>query len=92
MAKRLCEFNTSSNRIYGTLYLYAWATFKRGDVPDADEFDYINKRVLNKYPTAEFIKLKRLFIPKSDASQPTEVRWEFVWIVWNYDKEACNAD
>jgi hypothetical protein len=90
MAKRLCEFNTSSSRFWYTLHLHAWAEYKRGDVPDADEFAYINKRVLDKYPTAEFVQLKRWFVPKADAIPPTKVRWEFEWIVWDYNKEVCD--
>lgn len=92
MAKRLCEFSTSSSRFCDALHLYAWAEYKRGDVPDADEFAYINKRVLNKYPTAEFVQLQSRFIPKADATPPTKVRWEFEWVVWGYYKEVCNAD
>jgi hypothetical protein len=72
--------------------LYAWADYRRGDVPDAGEFAYINKRVLNKYPTAELVLLKRSFIPEADATQPTKVRWEFKWIVWDYYKEVRNGD
>lgn len=92
MAKRLCEFSTSSSRFYNALHLYAWSTYKRGDVPDADEFAYINKRVLDKYPTAEFICLQRRFIPQSDATPSTKVMWEFKWIVWDLSKEVKDAD
>jgi hypothetical protein len=70
--------------------LYAWATYKRGDIPDAGEFDYINRRVLAKYPTAEFVQMQRRFILKGYPTPPTEVRWEFQWIVRN-DKEVNHA-
>ena len=40
MAKRLCEFSTSSTRFWNALHLYAWAIYRRGDIPDADEFAY----------------------------------------------------
>ena len=92
MAKRLNEFNTSSCRFLDALHLYAWAEYKRGDVPDADEFAYINNRVLTKYPTAEFVQLQRRFIPEADVTPPTKVRWEFEWVDWNYNKEVRDAD
>jgi hypothetical protein len=92
MAKRLNEFCTSSRRIGYILKLYAWATYRRGDVPDAGEFEYINKRVMDKFPTAEFVQLQRRLIPELDASTPTKVRWEFEWVVFEYNKELRYAD
>jgi hypothetical protein len=71
--------------------LYARATYERSDIPDAGEFDYINRRVLAKYPTAELVQMRRRFIPNGYSTPPTEVRWEFEWIVWN-DKEVNHAD
>lgn len=52
MAKRLNEFCTSKSLYYTGLRLYAWATYKRGDIPDSGEIDYITNRVLAKFPTA----------------------------------------
>ena len=94
MSKRLNEFCTSSNRGTYVLHLYAWATYKRGEWPDAGEFDYINKRVTNKFPTAEFVKMERSFVPNINGGPPTEVRWEFKWTVYDYDlpKEVRDAD
>lgn len=92
MAKRLCEFSTSSSHFGSALYLYAEATYKRGDVPDADEFAYINKRVISKYPTAEFVRLRRSLVCTVDRKPATKVRWEFEWIVLDSNKEVCDAD
>jgi hypothetical protein len=68
--------------------LYAWATYKRGDIPDAGEIDYINNRVLAKFPTAELLKMTRYPVPKCNGNPYTEVRWEFEWIVFNYKNES----
>ena len=87
MAKRLCEFNISSSRFGFALHLYAWATYRRGDIPDAGEFAYINKRVLDKYPTAEFVRLQRSLVPTAEGRPATKVRWEFKWIVLDSNKE-----
>lgn len=92
MAKRLCEFSISSNHFGFALYLYAEATYKRGDVPDADEFAYINKRVISKYPTAEFVRLRRSLVCTADRKPATKVRWEFEWIVLDSNKEVCDED
>ena len=87
MAKRLCEFSTSSSHFGFALHLYAWATYRRGDVPDAGEFTYINKRVIDKYPTAEFVRLRRSLVCTAGGRPATKVRWEFEWIVFDYNKE-----
>ena len=87
MAKRLCEFSTSSSHFGSALRLYAWAIYRRGDIPDAGEFAYINKRVLDKYPTAEFVKLHRSPVPTAKGRPATKVRWEFKWIVLDSNKE-----
>ena len=92
MAKRLCEFNTSSSHFGLALHLYAWATYRRGDVPDADEFAYISKRVLNKYPTAEFVSLRRTLVCTIGGRPATEVRWEFEWVVLDSYKEVRDED
>ena len=82
MAKRLNEFCTSSRSVCDTLYLYAWATYKRGDIPDTGEFEYINKRVMDKFPNAEFVRMERILEPSN------KVRWDFTWVVFNYKKES----
>ena len=87
MAKRLCEFNTSSSNFGLALHLYAWAIYRRGDIPDAGEFAYINKRVLDKYPTAEFVSLRRTLVCTVGGMPATEVRWEFEWVVLDTNKE-----
>ena len=92
MAKRLCEFSTSSNHFGFALYLYAEATYKRGDVPDAGEFAHINKRVLDKYPTAEFVRLRRSLVCIADRKPVTKVRWEFEWIVLDSNKEVRDGE
>ena len=92
MAKRLNEFITSSRRLNGYLYLYAWADYKRGDIPDSGEIDYIRKRVGKAFPKAELVKLVRQFIPEADGGEPKFVRWEFEWIVFAEQKEARDAD
>ncbi len=89
MAKRLNEFCTSKCEFSNCLSLYAWATYKRGDIPDTGEFEYINKRVTDKYPKAELRQMKRIPVPTGDVTIPfTEVRWEFEWVVYNYNKES----
>jgi hypothetical protein len=63
--------------------LYAWASYKRGDVPDAGEYEYINNRVMSKYPNAEFVHMRRTPIPTGNVKIPfTHVRWEFEWVVY----------
>lgn len=84
MAKRLNEFCTSSRCCNSTLYLYAWATYKRGNIPDAGEIDYINNRVHAKFPTAELLKMTRYPVPRLGGEPYTEVRWEFEWCVFDY--------
>lgn len=89
MAKRLNEFCTSSRIVCDHLYLYAWAIYKRGDIPDTGEFEYINKRVTDKYPEAELVQMQRSPVPTWDVTTPyTNVRWGFEWIVYNYKKES----
>ena len=72
---RLCEFETSSRRESWGLYLFAWAKYKRGDIPTSGEYDYISKRVHAKFPTAELVKMCRTTIDS------TLVWWEFTWFV-----------
>lgn len=72
---RLCEFETSSRRESWGLYLFAWAKYKRGDIPKSGEYDYISKRVHAKFPTAELVKMRRTPIDS------TLVWWEFTWFV-----------
>jgi hypothetical protein len=89
MAKRLNEFCTAKYEFSNYLSLCAWATYKRGDVPDVGEFEYINKRVTDKYPGAELRQMKRIPVPTGDVAIPfTEVKWEFEWVVYNYNKKA----
>ena len=87
MAKRLNEFLTSKRTDHSNLYLYAWATYKRGDIPDTGEFEYINKRVTDKYPDAEFRQMKRAPVATGNFSF-NKVVWEFEWVVYNYKKES----
>lgn len=82
MAKRLDEFCTSSRFYCNDLHLYAWAPYKRGDIPDTGEFDYINRRVMDKFPKAEFVKMERILEPSN------KVRWDFTWVVYDYKKES----
>lgn len=90
MAKRLNEFCTSSNRYGEGLHLFAWADYKRGDMPDSGEIDYICRRVSKVYPTAELVNLTRSFIPEPSGREPKFVRWEFKWIVFNKQSEVRN--
>lgn len=86
MAKRLNEFQTYSTNDCGVLYLYAIAEYKRGDIPDIGEFEYISKRVMDKFPNAEFIKMERNFVPVINE-KPVKVRWKFEWAVYDYKKD-----
>lgn len=79
---RLCEFETTSSEGTCGKELSAWARYKRGDVPTQGEFTYIDGRVKAKFPSAELVKMRRRFVPASPA-EPTEVWWEFKWIVFN---------
>jgi hypothetical protein len=88
MAKRLTEFTTSSRRYIGQTRLFAWADYKRGDIPDSGEIDYICRRVNKAYPDAELIRLNRQFIPEKNGGEPKLVRWEFEWIVYDHNKES----
>jgi len=78
---RLCEFETSSRRESWGLYLFAWAKYKRGDIPTSGEYDYISKRVHAKFPTAELVKMRRTTIADKDGGNSTLVWWEFTWFV-----------
>ena len=79
---RMCEFETKSRKGYRVTELFAWARYKRGDIPTQAEFDYIDKRVKAKFQDAELVGMRRKFVPAS-PSDPTEVWWEFKWIVFN---------
>ena len=79
---RLCEFETTSREGTCGKELFAWARYKRGDVPTQGEFAYIDGRVKAKFPSAELVEMRRRFVPASPA-EPTEVWWEFKWIVFN---------
>ena len=82
---RLCEFETTSREGTCGKELFAWARYKRGDVPTQGEFAYIDGRVKAKFPSAELVEMRRTFVPASPA-EPTEVWWEFKWIVFNRKK------
>ena len=82
---RLCEFETTSREGTCGKELFAWARYKRGDVPTQGEFAYIDGRVKAKFPGAELVEMRRRFVPASPA-EPTEVWWEFKWIVFNRKK------
>lgn len=82
---RLCEFTTSCNKLTDGLHLYAWAKYRRGDVATTGEYAYINNRVLAKHPRAELVSMSRRFVPNcgpDGVKEPTEVWWEFKWIVF----------
>ncbi len=78
---RIDEFQTSSLRICGNLYLKAWARYKRGDIPERGEVDYITRRVKAAYPEAELLEMRRRPVPKYEGSPYTEVWWQFEWRV-----------
>lgn len=86
---RLCEFLTSSRKGSCGNELFAWAPYKRGDVPEPGEFAYIDGRVKSKYPNAELVCMKRRFYAEISA-EPTKVWWEFKWIVFNRKEGARN--
>ncbi len=79
---RLCEFETTSRGGSCGKELFAWARYKRGDVPTQGEFAYIDGRVKAKFPNAELVSMGRRFVPVC-PDEPTEVWWEFKWIVFN---------
>ena len=56
-------------------------------IPTHDEFDYVDKRAKAKFQNAELVEMRRRFVPASRA-EPTDVWWEFKWIVFNR-KEGC---
>ena len=80
---RLCEFETSSREGSCGTELFAWARYKRGDVPTQGEFVYIDGRVKVKFPNAELVSMERRYVPVASPAEPTEVWWEFKWIVFN---------
>ena len=80
---RLCEFATSSSKGSCGKELFAWARYKRGDVPTHGEFAYIDGRVKAKFPNAELVCMERRFVPVASPAEPIEVYWEFKWIVFN---------
>ena len=89
---RLHEFDVSLSEGTCGTELFAWARYKRGDVPTHGEFSYIDGRVKAKFPNAELVSMKREFVPASAEptevwwalAEPTEVRWTFKWIVFDY--------
>ena len=83
---RLCEFATSSSKGSCGKELFAWARYKRDDVPTQGEFAYIDGRVKAKFPNAELVYMERRFVPVANSAEPTEVWWEFKWIVFNRKK------
>lgn len=84
---RLCEFQTDSTKKYYGLELVAWARYKRGDVPTQGERDYIERRVLEKFPTAELVELRRRFVPVANGKEPNEVWWYFRWIDFSHNRK-----
>ena len=79
---KLCEFRTLSRKNFCGMELFAWARYKRGDVPTQGEFAYIDGRVKAKFPNAELAEMRRRFVPTCPV-EPTEVWWDFKWIVFN---------
>ena len=86
---RLCEFTTDSTRKYYGIDIVAWARFKRGDVPTQGERDYIDRRVLAKFPNAELVELRRRFVPAAGGLEPNEVWWYFKWIDFIHMKKGA---
>ena len=82
---RLCEFNTSSYKDELGIHLFAWAEYKRGDIPTTDEITYISNRVLAKYPKAELVGMRRRFGPTAAPLDPNSVKCEFAWTVYKKD-------
>ena len=80
---RLCEFETTSREGSCGKELIAWARYKRGEVPEPSEYAYIHLRVKSKFPNAELVCMKRRLVPVASPAEPTEVWWEFKWIVFN---------
>ncbi len=79
---RLCEFETSAIEGVDDTVLFAWARYKRGEVPEPGEYAYIDRRVKSKFPEAELVEMRRRFVPACPV-EPTEVWWDFKWIVFN---------
>lgn len=79
---RLCEFETTSREGICGKEFFAWARYKRGDVPTQGEFAYIDGRVKKKFPNAELMYMGRRFVPVANSAKPTEVWWEYKWIVF----------
>lgn len=80
---RLEEFCGCVRNEWDGKHIFAWARYKRGDIPTQGEYDYINGRVLKKYPNAELISLSRRYVPTNGGKEPNEVRWEFCWFSEN---------
>lgn len=80
---RVCEFGTTSREGTCGKELFAWARYKRGDIPESGEFAYIDGRVKAKFPNAELVYMERRFVPVANSAEPTEVWWEFKWILFN---------
>lgn len=79
---RLNEFSTGYRKENDVEYLFAWAQYKRGDVPTQGEREYIERRVFAKFPTAELVSQKRRFVPTAECVKPNRVTWEFEWVVF----------
>ena len=73
-------FNTSSRQENWGLELFAWAQYKRGDLPTSEEFGELANRVAAKLPKAELVCMRRRFVPVAGGENPTHVTWEFKWI------------
>ena len=71
------NFETTMTRWPDRIELFAWARYKRGEMPTREEFDYIDNRARSKFPNAEFIELHRRFVVPSESN---EVWWHFRWI------------
>ena len=74
------RFNTSSRQEYWGLELFAWALYKRGDLPTSEEYGELANRVAAKLPKAELVCMRRRFVPVAGGENPTHVTWEFKWI------------
>ena len=82
---RAAEFIIEVQVKDSVLWVYAKAPYMRGESPEPSEHTYIGEKVLEIYPDAKFVGVKRETRPIAkelgDDAQPMMETWVFEWVV-----------
>jgi len=79
---RVTEWETGSRDNANYLVLMAEAQYARGSRPRDAEIAVLEQRVKARFPTAEFCRMTRSFVPSCSKEYPVRVWWHLEWIVF----------